>query len=248
MKQKGWLPPKKVSEYLEVNEVLRIIEAVPKERDKLILRTLWETGGRISEVLSLTKNNIITGDNCILLYNLKQSKRKKLLDGTWPPKAPKRLKRIFLSENSTLMKDLIAFCEKSNVEPDDLVFSGGCRHPDRKGQVSPSYIWKLLSEPYDPLKGKKGGIAWHLNIRRIKKDKGSEIDTGQEKNKPAWPHIFRHSAAMELLKRTGRLDVVKEQLGHSTILTTEEYAGLTDRDRKKIVGESKFGNKDGDAL
>ena len=247
MKQKGWLPPKKVSEYLEVGDVLRIIEAVPKERDKLIIRTLWETGGRISEVLSLVRSNIILEDNCILLYNLKQSKRKKLPDGTFPPKAPKRLKRIFLSEDSTLMKDLIEFCEKGNIGPDDLVFSGGCRHPDRKGQVSPSYIWKLLSEPYDPISGKKGGIAWHLKIRRIKRDKGSGINMGQERNKPVWPHIFRHSAAMELLKRTGRLDVVKEQLGHSTILTTEEYAGLTDRERKKIVGESKFGDKDNES-
>jgi integrase len=46
---KRWEPP----EGLEPADVLAIIDAAETERDRLLLRVLWATGGRISEVLEL---------------------------------------------------------------------------------------------------------------------------------------------------------------------------------------------------
>ncbi|MGH9261171.1 MAG: tyrosine-type recombinase/integrase, partial [Acidimicrobiales bacterium] len=44
---------------------------------------------------------------------------------------------------------------------------------------------------------------------------------------PVAPHMFRHATAAELLARGATLDVVKELLGHASILTTQRYANPT---------------------
>jgi len=38
------------------------------------------------------------------------------------------------------------------------------------------------------------------------------------------PHMFRHGTATELLARGATLDVVKELLGHASIVSTQLYA------------------------
>ena len=43
----------KVHSWINPEEAATLISDCPKPRDKLILRTMWETGGRVSEVLSL---------------------------------------------------------------------------------------------------------------------------------------------------------------------------------------------------
>ena len=37
------------------------------------------------------------------------------------------------------------------------------------------------------------------------------------------PHMFRHATATELLARGAGIDVVKELLGHASILSTQTY-------------------------
>ena len=66
--------------YLEPEEVRKIIDSVPKiskhpERDQLLLEVLWQTGGRVSEVLELVPEHI--GTTSVVLRNLKQMKRLK---------------------------------------------------------------------------------------------------------------------------------------------------------------------------
>src|SRR2546423_8807526 len=46
---KHWQPP----EGLAPDEILAIIDAASTERDRLLLRVLWATGARITEVLAL---------------------------------------------------------------------------------------------------------------------------------------------------------------------------------------------------
>ena len=44
--------------YLTPEEVHRLIEVTEDERDRLLLRLLWETGARISEAIGLTLGNV----------------------------------------------------------------------------------------------------------------------------------------------------------------------------------------------
>lgn len=211
----------RVSEYISPKEAEAIIEACPKLRDKFILRVMWETGGRISEVLSLKPEYLDPVNNCIILQNLKQKSGRT----GQPP-----LKRVFLFLNSTLITDLQEYISSHEIIRDDWVFQGGVQKEGKVGQVSQPYIWYLLSNvrhPEDKWK-RKDGLATALGIRKIKEDV----------LKPAWPHLFRHGAAMNIYHKTQRLDVTQKQLGHSSIMTTEGYAELTDEDRKKIIDET----------
>jgi len=233
MVTKGWRSSKKISEYLTPEEIHALINSVPRERDKLLLRVLWETAARVSEATNLIPDNVDPQNNYIILVNLKQNKRKPIgkdEEGKpiFPPKKSPPLKRIYLSSESTLCKDLLQYCDENQIYGQDFVF-GGIRNPSKP--LSPVYVWRLLSDP-------KYGMSTKLHIRRLKKNK-----RGVEENRAAWPHIFRHSQAMFLLEKTGRFEVVKEQLGHSSILTTEIYAGLTDQERKRIVGGIKDGSE-----
>ena len=140
-------------------------------------------------------------------------------------KAEVPLKRIYLFPDSTLCKDLLDFCRRNKIGNQEWVFKG----KGRTGQVSATYIWYLLSCPMTPGRGKRReGISVSLGIRKIKRGK----------LKPAWPHLFRHGAAMNILKRTKSLSVTQRLLGHSTITTTEGYAGLSDEQIKEIVDSS----------
>jgi integrase len=53
-------------------ECRAILEACQSERDRLLVRTLWETGARVSEMIALRECDI--GDGYLLLPNLKQVK------------------------------------------------------------------------------------------------------------------------------------------------------------------------------
>ena len=60
---------------------------------------------------------------------------------------------------------------------------------------------------------------------------------------PVTPHMFRHATATELLARGATLDVVKELLGHASILTTQRYSHpSSDRLRGAVerVGPLRF--------
>jgi len=246
-----------VPEYISLEEAHEIIKLCENKKYKLVLRTMWETGARISEVLSLIPHNINKKNNCIFLPNLKQKpirkkksetdkeyeqrkatheewkkQRKQLIKEKKAPILDKHgppLKRIFLFPESTLCQDLLEFAKEENIGDYNWIFKGN----SDTGQISTTYIWYLLSSArgtsYSSDKWKrKQGLATVLGFNKIK---GGLL-------KPAWPHLFRHGNAMNVYHRTGRLDVTQRQLGHSSIQTTEGYAEMTDEDRKKIIGET----------
>ena len=225
-----------VSEYITPQEAEAIIQSCPKERDQIILRTMWETGGRVSEVLSLIPDYIDPINNCIYLPNLKQNavkrndsesdddykvRRDRLHRERKPP-----LKRVFLFPESTLCHALLQWAKDNEIARQDWIFPGR----SRIGQVSATYVWYLLSgvrRSEDKWK-RRDGLATSLGIRKIKKG-GLQA---------AWPHTFRHGMAMLTYHRTGRLDIVQKQLGHSSVQTTETYAQLTDDDRRNIINKN----------
>jgi integrase/recombinase XerD len=60
--------------YLPPEQVRRLISAARNERDRLLLEVLWQTGGRVSEVLALKAEDIDLTNRQIRLLTLKQPK------------------------------------------------------------------------------------------------------------------------------------------------------------------------------
>ena len=52
-------------------------------------------------------------------------------------------------------------------------------------------------------------------------------------SEPVWPHKLRHTFATNLLRRWWNIFYIKELLGHTSILTTQNYLSATNNDLKK---------------
>lgn len=83
-----------------------IMDAATSERDRLLLRTLWETGARVSEVIALRECDI--GDGYLLLPNLKQRQA--------------ATKQVVLNPNSDLCLKLILYCRQNAVSGLERLF------------------------------------------------------------------------------------------------------------------------------
>src|SRR5262245_30586822 len=58
--------------YVTKEEARAIINATTLFRDRLLLEAIWQTGGRISEVLRLRPAHVNVADGSLMLANLKQ--------------------------------------------------------------------------------------------------------------------------------------------------------------------------------
>jgi len=60
--------------YIKREEVRSLLEVCTKERDKLIVLTLWNTGIRVSEMLQLTPSSFNFSDPSLTVRSLKKKK------------------------------------------------------------------------------------------------------------------------------------------------------------------------------
>jgi integrase len=115
------VPMKDLRGYMTEDEVKRLIGSAINLRDKLLVRFLWVTGARVSEVVgdrSWYKNRVFEGlkvgdivwdESTVILDTLKRKKYP-------PPKRRVQIDGITL----TLLKQ---FIEENNLKPNDKVFS-----------------------------------------------------------------------------------------------------------------------------
>jgi len=111
-------------QYLEPSDVWRIINSCENERDRLVLETMWESGGRVSEVLALTPEWI--GETSLILPNLKQR--------------VEAFKEVTVSADLCLrLKD---FADKSHIAEGSCIF----RSPGNPGKpMGRNYVWRLVT-------------------------------------------------------------------------------------------------------
>lgn len=70
---------KNIDDYLEPEEVKKILESVGNPRDFLIIKMLWETGMRVSELVNLKYSNINFKTNFITIINSKWGRSRRVL-------------------------------------------------------------------------------------------------------------------------------------------------------------------------
>ncbi|WP_048150780.1 site-specific tyrosine recombinase/integron integrase [Methanolacinia paynteri] len=165
--------------YLKHNQVLSLFNSINNERDRLIIRTIYATGVRVSELCSINIEDIDFEDRVI---------RVKGKGG--------KIRTVFIDEDT--LQDINHYT------------SGRISGPLFEGQqgknISPRTVQHIF-ERYAP-----AGIT---------------------------PHKIRHSYASELYRRSKNLRVVQENLGHSSIQTTEVYLH-TDIDERREVYKKYF--------
>jgi len=172
--------------YLKHSQVLRLIDSIPDERDKLIIRTIYATGVRVSELCNINIEDIDFEEHTIRI----RGKGDKI--------------RIVFVDDDTL-ESIRKFIGNQIIGP---LFVG-----QQGKNISPRAIQHIFRH-YAPV-----GIT---------------------------PHKIRHSYASELYRRSKNLRVVQENLGHTSIKTTEIYLH-TDIDERRQVYQQFFplsGNND----
>lgn len=165
--------------YLKHNQVLRLIDSIEDPRDKLIVRTIYATGVRVSELCNMNIEDIDFDEHTIRI----KGKGEKI--------------RIVFVDDDTLA-EILRFVGNRIIGP---LFVG------QQGKHISSRAIQHIFKHYAP-----SGIT---------------------------PHKIRHSYASELYKRSKNLRVVQENLGHTSIKTTEIYLH-TDIDERRQVYQQYF--------
>ena len=165
--------------YLKHNQVLRLIDSIEDIRDKLIVRTIYATGVRVSELCNINIEDIDFDEHTIRIRGKGD-----------------KIRTVFIDEET--LGDITKFIDNRIVGP---LFVG------QQGKHISSRAIQHIFKHYAPQ-----GIT---------------------------PHKIRHSYASELYKRSKNLRVVQENLGHTSIKTTEIYLH-TDIDERRQVYQQFF--------
>ncbi|MEN6442693.1 MAG: site-specific tyrosine recombinase/integron integrase [Methanoregula sp.] len=165
--------------YLKHSQVLRLIDSIDDPRDKLIVRTIYSTGVRVSELCNMNIEDIDFEEHTIRILGKGD-----------------KIRMVFVDEET--LDDIRKFIGNTIVGP---LFVG-----QQGKHISPRAIQHIFKH-YAPL-----GIT---------------------------PHKIRHSYASELYRRSKNLRVVQENLGHTSIKTTEIYLH-TDIDERRQVYQQFF--------
>ena len=165
--------------YLKHSQVIRLINTIENERDRLIVRLIYATGVRVSELCSISIEDIDFEDHTIRVRGKGD-----------------KIRTVFVDDET--LEEVGRFIGNKIAGP---------LFPGQQGKhLSPRTVQHIFRQYAPP------GIT---------------------------PHKIRHSYASELYRRSKNLRVVQENLGHSSIKTTEIYLH-TDIDERKRVYQQYF--------
>jgi integrase len=179
---KHWQPP----EGLSPEEVRTVIAAASCERDRLLLRVLWATGARISEVLALRPRDVRR--DSLVLPNRKN------------PNLP--IKRVFLpGAELGLTGELLLWAKEQGVADHEPLFfsrkhgADGSRQALRRGQA-----WRIVTEASD-----------RADVRVLALRASRHGPAGDAA--PVHPHLFRHARVRQIVRQTKSLPLAQRQAG-----------------------------------
>jgi integrase/recombinase XerD len=198
---KRWQPP----EGLSPEEVRAVIAAASCERDRLLLRVLWATGARISEVLALRARDILR--DSLVLPNLKNPNQ--------------LIKRVFLpGSEASLTGELLLWARDQNLDPDESLFfsrkrgADGRRQALRRGQAW--LIVKAASERAD------------VRVLALPSKHGRSGEPA-----PVHPHLFRHARVRQIVRQTRSLPLAQRQAGWSRLQSA--YLSIGDDEARELM-------------
>lgn len=184
------------------------------QRNELLLRALWATGARISEVLAITPMHVLA--DSLVVPTLKSGRD----DGGVRP-----WRRVYLpAGQADLPAALLVWANNSGLERrDPLFFALAGRGERPRGPLKPltrQQGWRIVKSASE-----RAGVLV-LAMRPSK-------DGLRGEPAPIHPHIFRHARAREILRRTKNLPLAQRQLGWQQLHL--EYLSLADDETRELM-------------
>lgn len=197
-------------DFLERDELEKLFGAIDRTkigglRDYAILRTLYSTGLRVSELVGLNRDqiNLETGEFRVVGKGRKQ-------------------RIVFLSAEAAgaIKEYLVGRGDKFSP-----VFINHGRGKSSEKNIAAELETAMGGKSIDEKKRLTATMVQYL-VRNYALKAGIV--------KPVTPHKLRHSFATELLKNGADIRSVQEMLGHSSITTTQIYTHLTNKRLKEV--------------
>ena len=200
--EKRWQPP----EGLTPEEVKAVIAAAATERDRLLLRVLWATGGRVSEVLALRAQDVRR--DALVLPNLKN------------PSRP--VKTVFLSAgDQDLPGELLLWQKAEGLADGAPLFTSRKRGPDgRVRAIGRVQVWRLV---------KAASERAQVRVLALRESRDGQAGAPA----PVHPHLFRHARVRQLVRQTRSLPLAQKQAGWSRLQMA--YLTLGDDEARELM-------------
>ncbi len=199
---KHWQPP----ESLSPEEIRAVIAAARSERDRLLLRVLWATGARISEVLALRPTDVRR--DSLVLPNRKNPNL--------------TVKRVFLpGAELGLTGELLLWAKEQGVADNEPLFFSrkrgvdGSRRALQRGQA-----WLITKE------ASERAAVRVLALRGSRHGRAGEAA-------PVHPHLFRHARVRQIVRQTRSLALAQRQAGWSRLQPT--YLSIGDQEAREMM-------------
>ena len=190
--------------FLRERDIIRIYNAAEGYRDKALIRLLWKSGRRITEILLVRVSDIDFEDNAIVWHIEKKTKK---VEGERVKFDLRKRKPI---DNFTA-KLLRHYIYEYGLKDNDFLFPSPV-HKDRP--ITRQRAFQIVRRVCE-----KAGIYY----------------VG---NKKPHPHHFRHSFAVNAVKKMKSPAGVRKLqmfLEHSTLGITENYLQFADDDLRELV-------------
>ncbi len=199
---KRWQPPDELSP----DEIHAIIAAAATERDRLLLTTLWATGARISEVLTLRPRDIHRDG--LVLPNLKNPTRV--------------VKTAHLSAaHAGLPGDLLMWARENTLADDEpLFFSRQHAGDGQRKAIDRVRAWQIV---------KSASERAEVRVLALRATGYGRVGEPA----PVHPHLFRHARVRQIVRHTKSLALAQKQAGWSRLHT--EYLTLSDDEAKHLM-------------
>src|SRR5919205_2604886 len=177
---KHWQPP----EGLSPDQVRAVIAAAATERDRLLLRVLWATGARISEVLTLRPRDVRR--DSLVLPNRKNPNQ--------------TTKRVFLpGAELGLTGELLLWAKEQGVADDEPLFFSRKRRPDgSRRALQRGQAWLIV---------KQASERAAVRVLALRASKHGRVGEPA----PVHPHLFPHARVRQIVRQTKSLPLAQKQ-------------------------------------
>jgi len=219
--RRKWQPPEAVGA-AEAQLVVAAAACAPEcghlecQRNELLLRTMWATGARVSELLELTPAHVLADSLVVPIY---KNGTDELGERPWH--------RVFLPlSQADLPGRLLVWANAQDLARNDPLFfatrNGRRPRTARLHAICRQTAWAIVKE-----------ASRRADVRVLAMR--ASIDGRKGQPAPIHPHIFRHARAREIVRRTRSLPLAQRQLGWAQLQLA--YLSVGDLEARELVSK-----------